>query len=381
MQRTIVVKDVGQVTTNSEFKSWIQKHNVTIDGNKAQTDQELLIYAALNRIGRTTESVRDGDEYDWVASVIMINASQGFYRDKVVSVTPVTPTVAPTMAPKFQVTTYNILTGGQPWSGMSGYEAETTGLPHALWKNRRDLVVNALVDSQVVMLNEATADQTQYIIEKLKNMEIGSAKIKRGNADGSVILYDKTKFELIEAFSDFIRDNRTQVVVAARLRHRGSGQQVVFVSLHLKSGYDPQEERRIIEFSAAMVKVNRKWNDLGSVPVVVAGDLNSDYNAAYASLVKRFVPSVETPSLRNAAADVGMQNKPTYNFWHDSVFDYILISPQLRVLHMKTEEVGARAPNAKQGSDHFPLTATLVVGAASGGGGESKSNFQIVLRF
>ena len=117
MQRTIVVKDVGQVTINSEFKSWIQKHNVTIDGNKAQTDQELLIYAALNRIGRTTESVRDGDEYDWVASVIMINAFQGFYRDKVVSVTPVTPTVAPTKAPKFQVTTYNILTGGQPWSG------------------------------------------------------------------------------------------------------------------------------------------------------------------------------------------------------------------------------------------------------------------------
>lgn len=231
------------------------------------------------------------------------------------------------------------------------------------------------------MLNEATADQTQYVVKKLENMEEGSAKIKRGNADGSVILYDKTKFELVEAFSDFIQDYRTQVVVAARLRHRGSGQQVVFVSLHLKSGYDNQEERRIIEFSAAMVKVNRKWNDLGSVPVVVAGDLNSDYNAAYASLVKRFVPSVQTPSLRNAAADVGMQNKPTYYYWHESVFDYILISPQIRVLNMNTEEVGAKAPNNKQGSDHFPLTATLVVGSASNTGGESKSNFQMELRF
>ena len=95
----------------------------------------------------------------------MISASRGFYRNKIVSVTPVTPTVAPTMAPKFQVTTYNILTGGKPWSGMSEYEAETTGLPHALWKNRRHLVVNALVGSQVVMLNEATIDQTKYIIK------------------------------------------------------------------------------------------------------------------------------------------------------------------------------------------------------------------------
>ena len=214
-------------------------------------------------------------------------------------------------------------------------------------------------------------------------MEIGSAKIKLYNNDGSVILFDTTVFEKVDEFSDTLEGN-PQVVVAARLRHRGSGQQVLFVSLHLKSGYDDMERRRIREFSAAMAKINRKWNDLGSVPVVVAGDLNSDYNAAYASLVERFVPSVETPSLRNAAADVGMETKPTYNFWHESVFDYILISPQLRVLHMKTEDVGAQAPNAKQGSDHFPVTATLVVGASGGGGGggESKSNFQeIELRF
>lgn len=374
MQRTIVVRDVGEVSTDSDFNSWIAKHRIIINGVEAEVDQQLLIYTALKKIDRTIESMRDGDGYVWVAPVLMISTSQGFYRDKFVSVTTVTPIVAP----KFQVTTYNILTGGKPWSGVSDYEAELTGIP---WTDRRGLVVDALKGSQVVMLNEATKDQTQYIIKKLKNMQMGSAKIKRGNYDGSVILYDKTKFELIEAFSDFIRDGYTQVVVAARLRHRGSGQQIVFVSLHLKSGYDDKERRRIREFSAAMVNVNTKWNDLDSMPVVVAGDLNSDFNRPGSSLVKHFVPSIETPSLRNAAADVGMETKPTYYYWHKSVFDYILISPQLQVLDMKTDEVGAPAPNEKQGSDHFPVTATLVVGAASGGGGESKSNYHTELRF
>lgn len=380
MQRTIVVKDVGEVTADSNFNFWVAEHRISINGEKAQVDQQLLIYAALKRINTRTESMTDGDGYDWVASVRMVSASQGSYRDKVVSVTPVTPTVAPTVAPKFQVTTYNILTGGKPWSGLSPYEYETTKIP---WKVRRDLVVNALRGSQIVMLNEATTDQTEYIIRNLKNMEIGSAKMKLFNNDGSVILFNKTVFEKVEEFSDTL-EGKPQVVVAARLRHRGSGKQVVFVSLHLKSGYDNTERRRIREFSAAMTKINRKWNDLDTVPVVVAGDLNSDYNRSRSSLVKQFVPSIDTPSLRNAAADVGMQKKPTYYFWHESVFDYILVSSQIRVLHMKTEEVGAQAPNAKQGSDHFPVTATLVVGTTSaegGGGGESKSNFQIELRF
>lgn len=383
MQRSILVEDVGEVTTDSDFNSWVAKHTITINGDKAEVDQQLLIYTALKRINTTTESMKDGNGYDWVAPVLMLSTSQGFYRDKVVSVTPVTPTVAPTVATKFQVTTYNILTGGTAWSGLSPYEAETTKIP---WTVRRNLVVNALKGSQIVMLNEATNDQTNYLIRNLNNMEIGSAKIKLYNNDGSVILFDTTVFEKVDEFSDSLEGN-SQVVVAARLRHRSSGQQLVFVSLHLKSGYDNMERRRIREFSAAITKINRKWNDLDRLPVVVAGDLNSDYNRPGSSLVRRHVPTIKTPSLRNAAADVGMQNKPTYYYWHESVFDYILISPQLRVLHMKTEEVGAQAPNAKQGSDHFPVTATLVVGAvsvgaASGGGGESKSNFQeIELRF
>ena len=357
MQRTIEIKDVGNVTVNSEFNTWVKNHNVTIGGKKAELDQLLLIYAALKRINIITKSVKDGNGEPWEAPVKMISASQGLYRDKIVSVTQV---VTPFM---FQVTTYNILTGDN--KGISDYEMETTQIP---WLKRRDLVVNALKGSQVVMLNEATTDQYNYIKRKLQNMKIGCKKKKLQSDDGSVVLYDKTVFEKKDDFSDFLIDGNRQVVVAARLKHLSSSQEIVFVSLHLKSGYGDTEKRRINEFSAAIEKINIKWNDLDRVPVVVAGDLNSDYNADYSRLVEYFVPRINKPLLRNAAADVKLQEKPTYYFWHESTFDYILISPQLQVLNMKTEEVGDRAPNKDQGSDHFPVTAILGVGAIAPGG-------------
>jgi endonuclease/exonuclease/phosphatase family metal-dependent hydrolase len=79
--------------------------------------------------------------------------------------------------------------------------------------------------------------------------------------------------------------------------------------------------------------------------------------------VSEVVPRIKKPRLRNAAGEpngIGV-DKPTYNFWHPSTFDYILISPDLQVLHMHTEEFGKKAPNADQGSDHFPVTAELLV--------------------
>lgn len=382
MQRTILVKDVGKVTNNSDFNSWIAKHRITINHVEAQRDQQLLIYAALKRLNKPTVSIQDGDKCNWKATVLMENAFEGLYRNQSVSIT--------TRTHPFQVTTYNILTGGWPWHGLlSPYEMETTGIT---WEKRRHLVVKALKGSQVVMLNEATNEQKDYLVQQLENMEIGSAKIKRGNYDGSVILYNKTKFQLIKAFSDFIRDDYPQVVVAARLRD-SSGQEVVFVSLHLKSGYQDKEERRITEFATAMNKVKTEWDDLYRddlyrVPMVVAGDLNSDYNQPSSNLVRSYVPT--TQSLRNAAADKGIESKPTYYYWHKSTFDYILISQQLQVLEMTTEEAGEKAPNDKQGSDHFPVTATLSVGAVAGGAaaggaasgeGKSESNFHMKLRF
>ena len=35
------------------------------------------------------------------------------------------------------------------------------------------------------------------------------------------------------------------------------------------------------------------------------------------------------------------------------------ISDHIQVIHMRTQEASQQAPNESQGSDHFPVTATL----------------------
>lgn len=80
---------------------------------------------------------------------ISYNGQEGWVRTKYLTTTHDDAT-------SFELTTYNILTGGLPWEGISPYEAETTGMPNALWDNRKDLIVDALKDKEIVMLNEAT---------------------------------------------------------------------------------------------------------------------------------------------------------------------------------------------------------------------------------
>ena len=365
--RTILIKTIGVKSSNSEeFRHWTAQNNVWVDGRKAEIDQQLLIHAALKQIGETVTSQKDGKGAAWRATVLMLTTTEGIYRGtkRVRVLSKAGSNKSLNQRTTFKVTTYNILTGGKPWPDMTPYEAETTGLPHALWKNRRGHVVRALQGSDVLMLNEATDVQKNYVKNNLRNMEIGCSKLKDHNYDGSVILFDSTIFNLVDRFSATLRPTRgTQVVVAVRLQHRISKQHVVFVSLHLKSGYGNMEARRIEEFCEAIRKVNEKWTDLNGVPVVVGGDLNSDYSDSYARLVSKVVPRIKKPRLRNAAGEpkgIGV-NTPTYNFWHRSAFDYILISPELQVLDMHTEKVGLPAPNADQGSDHFPVTAELLV--------------------
>ena len=83
----------------------------------------------------------------------------------------------------FKLTTYNILTGGHPWVGLSPYEAETTGAPNALWDKRKCLVVDALRDREIILLNETTNAQLAYITTSLKGLELASRLKKQGEED------------------------------------------------------------------------------------------------------------------------------------------------------------------------------------------------------
>lgn len=86
-----------------------------------------------------------------------------------------------------------------------------------------------------------------------------------------------THWKKIEEYNRVINPKHTQVVVAVCLEHKKSGRKVFLVSLHLKSGYDDMEERRCREFRQAMKLVVDKFPEVVDAPLVVAGDLNSDF--------------------------------------------------------------------------------------------------------
>lgn len=137
----------------------------------------------------------------------------------------------------FKLTTYNILTGGAPWTDISPYEVETTGKPYAVWNNRKHLVVEALRDSEIIMLNETTDAQLLYIQKEL-GINTVSRALKQGEYDGSAILVDTSKWNVVDTFQSVIFIQNTQVVVAAHLQNIHSKKHLYLVSLHLKSGYD-----------------------------------------------------------------------------------------------------------------------------------------------
>ena len=266
----------------------------------------------------------------------------------------------------FTLTAYNILTGGAPWSDeLSPYEEELGPPAVAMWKHRRAKVATALRGTDIAVLVECTNAQREYLASEL-HLNAAVWALKSGNHDGSAILVDSDQWTTTDTYKARIRSGYSQIVVAARLRSRVDGQELVVVALHLKSGYADSEERRVAEFTAALRKVCAKWPEtVTTLPTVVAGDLNSDYTEGYARLVRHVVPNLgkDLPKLRNAAADplgVGV-HRPTYFHFHKSVFDYILLTPTITVLDMQTPKVTTPAPNSSQGSDHFPLRATLAV--------------------
>lgn len=289
-------------------------------------------------------------------TLISYGGDRGWVRSKYLT------TLSPSSStPSFKLTTYNILTGGAPWKGISQYEAETTGKPYAIWKNRKHLVVEAIRDSEIIMLNETTDTQLLYIQKEL-GISIVSRALKKGEYDGSAILVNTDKWKVLDTFQSVIFEKHTQVVVAVHLQNIESNTSLYLVCLHLKSGYADMENRRCEEFKKAMRLIFERFPNSTDSPLVVAGDLNSDYREEFAVLIKHMLPA-KFPMLRNAAADekgIGV-NTPTYNFWHESVFDYILISRHIEVQSMHTQSVGDKAPNKKQGSDHFPVSSVLKI--------------------
>ena len=276
----------------------------------------------------------------------------------------------PVVTEKFSVTTYNVLTGprlGSNPNKPSIYEHETPNADpsYIRWKDRKYLVFEALQRKDVVMLNEVTRPMLHDIIKATKLAKAGFELKKDGNYDGSAILFDPKVFTLITKFGSRLISGWGQVLLCAILRSNESGKELAVMSLHLKSGYADYERIRKDQFKAAMnVFKKSKW---GGLPLVVGGDLNSDYRDKTihdhkgGALVDQMTKKYDL--VDTCLGDCSRKGRPvTYNQWHPSVFDYILVTRKdFSILSYEVPSAGTDrgAPNKYQGSDHFPVTVEL----------------------
>jgi endonuclease/exonuclease/phosphatase family metal-dependent hydrolase len=136
-----------------------------------------------------------------------------------------------------------------------------------------------------------------------------------------------------------------------------SSRQFWFVVLHLKSdgmgAHGSLEARRVEEAKVALHKIESLTPKR---PVVVVGDLNSDR-----FLYKTF----EQKKIRHVMNvfedfDCVLPLQPTYRHWTRAAFDHILVrgATVAKTFVPVSNEV---APNSRQGSDHFPVYADLVI--------------------
>ena len=195
------------------------------------------------------------------------------------------------------------------------------------------------------------------VVSANAHLRLASFGLKVGEYDGSAILVDESRIEVLQTVRRPLMNGMTQILLASLLKDKDTHRLFWFVVLHLKSDgsgvHGGKEEVRVAQAKRALSIIDHLTP---SVPVVVVGDLNSD----------RFLyPALEDAG-RQHVMDVFREFQcvlpltPTYHHWTRAAFDHILLRGADAV-STHVPDTGGVCPNATQGSDHLPVKATIVV--------------------
>jgi endonuclease/exonuclease/phosphatase family metal-dependent hydrolase len=234
------------------------------------------------------------------------------------------------------------------------------------WPHRREMVLEELKTQspQVLGLQECLRDQLDTIVEKFPQLAaVGVGREKDGAGEYSPILYDRARFDLLAAETFWLSDtpqvraskswgnNITRICTWARLLERETNRVIVVMNTH----WDHQSQPSRIE-SGKLIAERAKQFDAAE-PLIVMGDFN----------VGPLDPAREPLSkmgLRDSFADLhpdkareGTFHAFTGKATSDKI-DAVLVSRQWQVTNaeiIRTQRDGAPL------SDHFPVTATLVL--------------------
>lgn len=260
---------------------------------------------------------------------------------------------------------YNILTGGgKPYISYCEDELlERVHPTNVRWINRKYKIrevlnhtdMGVLVESVKGNLNDILPKGSKYV-HKNKYDKYG-----RQERDGTTIYYDPLKYIHLGKFdANLATDDyptARQIVLVCKFQEKKSGKVFCVVGLHLKSGYGDMENIRKNQIIKALKSIEDFTMDL---PVIMAGDFNSDKLAKYRSI------SLEELT-KNGYDEILLENNEiTYHFWHKSIFDYVFIKSNCStkvIYHSISTGVSycesKISPNENQGSDHFPINCVI----------------------
>ncbi|HEX5787535.1 MAG TPA: endonuclease/exonuclease/phosphatase family protein [Woeseiaceae bacterium] len=243
------------------------------------------------------------------------------------------------------------------------------------WPQRAALVVATIrdADPDVIGLQEAEPEQVAYLAANLTDYAyLGRSREADPGAGEAVPLFYKAAHwqpDAAESGTFWLSDtpdvpaSRTwgnsfpRIATWARLVHRDSGTAIYVYNLHLDHESEPARRQ-----SAELVAGHAGGRQHAD-PVVVLGDFNALPDSAVVQTLTA-APLELRDSLLAAGGDGAAGTFHAFKgIAGERRIDYILVSPELRVLDAdilrdhESGPFGDRYP-----SDHFPVTATVALG-------------------
>ena len=253
------------------------------------------------------------------------------------------------------------------------------GTPHA-WELRKGDLVDLVrkMDLDAFGMQEVCPDQAQYLREQLPEFAfVGDHReADRKSGEASPVFYRKSRFEAEKSGTFWLSETPdvpaskswntccTRVCSYLILKDKVTGKRFCFANTHTDHVSELAREK-------GMLLIVERMKDFGAgSPIVFTGDHNCRYDDAPAVAVRKVLKdgrdvtesSVRGP--RNTFQGFGKykdgpvdKNGKTYK---DYCIDYIYVSDGTRVLDFTTHD-DKRPGTDLYPSDHFPVTATIVL--------------------
>ena len=251
------------------------------------------------------------------------------------------------------------------------------------WPHRREMVFDVVRNHQpdIVGMQEVLNGQRAALLRALPEYE----SIGKGRFDGALrgefspIMYRKERFEVLEHGQFWLSDTPdvpgskswgnaiTRICTWARLRDRETSRVVYFYNTHLDHRSPPSQQRSA-ELIAQRIEQHANKTD----PVILVGDFNAAEDTSTIRYLKgeidRAYETTEdpppSPKLRDTfrVLHPDATNVGTFNGFRGASdrgkIDHVFVSAGVTVI---SAEIVHDNTNGRYPSDHFPVTATILL--------------------